>query len=198
MRRGPARRTPRRCFRRWQRTLKRPPSRARARFRSSRPFRPPRPPLRYAKVSPIPIPEIIAEGWFDGSPKLRGKTGLPEDQAKRYEAYGWYVQEVGGDGNYTIGSYDYEGEEIEVDVETDFVARNDTFQAFVSECAGLALAAEGDIELNAGREATQTTSAQITRISANPCCERGAALIPISRWRIQRRAGRPRRAPRCR
>jgi adenine-specific DNA methylase len=29
------------------------------------------------------IPEIIAEGWFDGAPKLRGKTGLPEDQAKR-------------------------------------------------------------------------------------------------------------------
>ncbi|UCC72241.1 MAG: DNA adenine methylase [Gemmatimonadota bacterium] len=29
------------------------------------------------------IPEIIAEGWFAESPKLRGKTGLPEDQNKR-------------------------------------------------------------------------------------------------------------------
>jgi elongation factor Ts len=35
---------------------------------------------------------------------------------------------------------------IEINAETDFVARNDTFQAFVSECAGLALTAEGDIE----------------------------------------------------
>jgi adenine-specific DNA-methyltransferase len=29
------------------------------------------------------IPEIIAEGWFDEPPKLRGKTGLPEDADKR-------------------------------------------------------------------------------------------------------------------
>lgn len=29
------------------------------------------------------IPEIIAEGWFHTTPSLRGKTGLPEDRAKR-------------------------------------------------------------------------------------------------------------------
>lgn len=29
------------------------------------------------------IPEIIAEGWFHATPTLRGKTGLPEDKAKR-------------------------------------------------------------------------------------------------------------------
>ncbi len=29
------------------------------------------------------IPEIIAEGWFDDAPRLRGKTGLPEDETKR-------------------------------------------------------------------------------------------------------------------
>ncbi len=29
------------------------------------------------------IPEIIAEGWFAKTPKLRGKTGLPEDGNKR-------------------------------------------------------------------------------------------------------------------
>ncbi len=29
------------------------------------------------------IPEIIAEGWFHQAPKLRGKTGLPEDGNKR-------------------------------------------------------------------------------------------------------------------
>jgi len=29
------------------------------------------------------IPEIIAEGWFEKPPKLRGKTGLPEDEDKR-------------------------------------------------------------------------------------------------------------------
>lgn len=29
------------------------------------------------------IPEIIAEGWFDGEPTLRGKTGLPDDDDKR-------------------------------------------------------------------------------------------------------------------
>jgi adenine-specific DNA-methyltransferase len=29
------------------------------------------------------VPEIIAEGWFDGEPALRGKTGLAPDDAKR-------------------------------------------------------------------------------------------------------------------
>lgn len=29
------------------------------------------------------IPEIIAEGWFERQPELRGKTGLPEDGDKR-------------------------------------------------------------------------------------------------------------------
>jgi adenine-specific DNA-methyltransferase len=29
------------------------------------------------------IPEIIAEGWFEEPPRLRGKTGLPEDEEKR-------------------------------------------------------------------------------------------------------------------
>lgn len=29
------------------------------------------------------IPEIIAEGWFTQAPKLRGKTGLPDDEEKR-------------------------------------------------------------------------------------------------------------------
>jgi adenine-specific DNA methylase len=29
------------------------------------------------------IPEIIAEGWYPEPPKLRGKTGLPEDKNKR-------------------------------------------------------------------------------------------------------------------
>jgi adenine-specific DNA-methyltransferase len=29
------------------------------------------------------IPEIIAEGWFDDPPRLRGKTGLPDDRDKR-------------------------------------------------------------------------------------------------------------------
>ena len=29
------------------------------------------------------IPELIAEGWFDETPELRGKTGLPEDGDKR-------------------------------------------------------------------------------------------------------------------
>lgn len=29
------------------------------------------------------VPEIIAEGWFDGALSLRGKTGLPDDEDKR-------------------------------------------------------------------------------------------------------------------
>ena len=39
---------------------------------------------------------------------------------------------------------------IEINAETDFVARNDTFQAFVSQCAKLALESGGDIERLAG------------------------------------------------
>lgn len=29
------------------------------------------------------LPELIATGWFDGAPPLRGKTGLPPDEGKR-------------------------------------------------------------------------------------------------------------------
>jgi len=39
---------------------------------------------------------------------------------------------------------------VEVNAETDFVARNDTFQAFVAQCAKLSLAAGGDIGKLAG------------------------------------------------
>ncbi len=39
---------------------------------------------------------------------------------------------------------------IEINAETDFVARNDTFQAFVSQCATLALESGGDIDRLAG------------------------------------------------
>ncbi|MCM8556748.1 translation elongation factor Ts [Sphingomicrobium sediminis] len=42
------------------------------------------------------------------------------------------------------------GAVVEVNSETDFVAKNDTFQAFVKDVAGLALEAEGDIEKLSG------------------------------------------------
>ena len=42
------------------------------------------------------------------------------------------------------------GAVIEINAETDFVARNETFQGFVSDCAGLALQANGDLANLAG------------------------------------------------
>lgn len=57
---------------------------------------------------------------------------------------------------------------VEVNSETDFVARNDEFQSAVTEIAGLALGANGDLEAlaNAGTKAGNTVSEFLTGLIA--------------------------------
>lgn len=53
---------------------------------------------------------------------------------------------VAAEGLVGVATDGPRGAVVEVNAETDFVARNDKFQAFVGQVAGLALAAGGDVE----------------------------------------------------
>ncbi len=58
---------------------------------------------------------------------------------------------------------------VEVNAETDFVARNETFQDFVATCAGLALDAGGDVEALKGKAfpgSGRTVADQLTHLIA--------------------------------
>jgi elongation factor Ts len=73
------------------------------------------------------------------------------------------------------------GAVVEVNSETDFVARNDTFQAFVREAAEAALAAKGDVAKTLGGNAGgETIEAKLTNMIAtigeNMTVRRAAAL----------------------
>jgi elongation factor Ts len=72
---------------------------------------------------------------------------------------------------------------VEVNSETDFVARNETFQGFVKTVAGLALAAGGDIEKLAGmtypdgaRTVSEELTEMIAKIGENMTLRRTASL----------------------
>src|SRR5690606_1807408 len=53
---------------------------------------------------------------------------------------------VAAEGLIGVATDGNKGAVVEVNSETDFVARNETFQKMVSEIAGLAIGAKGDIE----------------------------------------------------
>ncbi len=72
---------------------------------------------------------------------------------------------------------------VEVNSETDFVARNDDFQKLVRTIAGLALAADGDLERlqaaqvpGTGRTVTEEVTEAVARIGENINLRRSAAL----------------------
>ncbi|MFE0755313.1 translation elongation factor Ts [Inquilinus sp. NPDC058860] len=72
---------------------------------------------------------------------------------------------------------------VEVNSETDFVSRNDKFQGLVSTLAGLALAANGDVEALAasaypgtGRTAAEEVTHLVATIGENISLRRSAAL----------------------
>ncbi|MCP5372876.1 MAG: elongation factor Ts [Hyphomicrobiales bacterium] len=72
---------------------------------------------------------------------------------------------------------------VEVNAETDFVARNDTFQAFVAKCAELALAGAGDVEALAatdfpgtGRTVAEELNHMIATIGENMSLRRVATI----------------------
>lgn len=72
---------------------------------------------------------------------------------------------------------------VEVNAETDFVARNETFQDFVASCAGLALEAGGDVEAlkskpfpGTGRTVADELTQLIATIGENMAIRRTAML----------------------
>jgi elongation factor Ts len=72
---------------------------------------------------------------------------------------------------------------VEVNAETDFVARNETFQDFVASCAGLALDAMGDVEAlkakpfpGTGRTVAEELTHLIATIGENMAIRRTAML----------------------
>lgn len=72
---------------------------------------------------------------------------------------------------------------VEVNAETDFVARNETFQGFVAACAALALEAGGDVEAlkakpfpGSGRSVAEELTHLIATIGENMAIRRTAVL----------------------
>ena len=71
---------------------------------------------------------------------------------------------------------------VEVNSETDFVARNDTFKAFAKEAAGLALAANGDVDrllsskTASGSTVEESLTNMIAKIGENMSIRRAAVL----------------------
>ncbi len=75
------------------------------------------------------------------------------------------------------------GAVVEVNSETDFVARNETFQAFVTEVTGLAVGTDGDVEAlggvaypGTGRTVAEELTHQISTIGENMILRRAATL----------------------
>ena len=75
------------------------------------------------------------------------------------------------------------GVAVEVNSETDFVARNETFQKMVAEIAGLGLAAKGDVEAlktaefpGAGKTVQEHISAMVGTIGENMSLRRAGAV----------------------
>lgn len=71
---------------------------------------------------------------------------------------------------------------VEVNAETDFVARNETFQSFAADVAGAALGVEGDLEkvksvkLKSGRTVEEELTHLIATIGENMSLRRSASL----------------------
>jgi elongation factor Ts len=90
---------------------------------------------------------------------------------------------VAAEGLVGVYSEGGRGAIVEVNTETDFVARNETFQAFVEACAKLALEAEGDVERlkampfsGSGRTVGEELTHLIATIGENMMIRRCATL----------------------
>ena len=89
---------------------------------------------------------------------------------------------VAADGLVAVASVGTAGAVVEVNAETDFVSRNEQFQAFVSRTASLALTAEGDLDrltatdYEAGASVAQTLTNLVATIGENMSIRRAAVL----------------------
>ncbi len=113
-------------------------------------------------------------GDFDAAVDWLRKKGLSKaaKKAGRVAAEGLVGVAVGGDS----------GALVEVNAETDFVAKNEQFKAFVKKAADLALAESGDLEkllakpYSDGASVEQTLTSLIATIGENMSVRRTAAL----------------------
>ena len=90
---------------------------------------------------------------------------------------------VAADGLVGIATRNLAGAVVEVNSETDFVARNELFQAFVRTVAGLAVAGDGDVEAlknapypGTGRTVADELTELVGRIGENLVLRRSARL----------------------
>jgi elongation factor Ts len=135
--------------------------------------------------------------------ELRDKTGagmmdckraLGETAGNMEEAVDWLRKKglaaaakkagrIAADGLVGVATRGAAGAVVEVNAETDFVARNELFQAFVRTVAGLAVAGEGDVEAlkrtpypGVGRSVGEELTELIGRIGENLVLRRVARL----------------------
>lgn len=90
---------------------------------------------------------------------------------------------VASDGLVAVVTEGTKGAVVEINAETDFVARNETFQGFVSEVANIALANDGDAEATLkagypedGRNVEEQLTHNIATIGENMSFRRTTAL----------------------
>lgn len=116
-----------------------------------------------------------SDGDMEAAVDWLRKKGLAAAQKK--------AGRVAAEGLVGVATEGTRGAVVEVNAETDFVARNENFQAFVARCAELALAAGGDLEAlkasNYGEDSgtvEQKLTSLIATIGENMSVRRAAAL----------------------
>ncbi|HEX3485232.1 MAG TPA: translation elongation factor Ts [Micropepsaceae bacterium] len=128
-----------------------------------------------------------------GAGMMDCKTALAETQGDIESAVDWLRKKglakaakkagrIAADGLIGIAAKDGRGAVVEVNSETDFVARGGEFQNFVRKAAEHALKAEGDLERLLGSAAedgasiSEVLSAMVGKIGENMSVRRSAAL----------------------
>ncbi|HEY1612726.1 MAG TPA: translation elongation factor Ts [Rhizomicrobium sp.] len=114
------------------------------------------------------------KGDLEGAVDWLRKKGLAKAAKK--------AGRVAAEGLVGLAVADGQGALVEVNSETDFVARNDTFKAFVKEAATLALTTDGDLDRLLASTTAAGTSVQaaitemIAKIGENMSVRRAATL----------------------
>lgn len=115
------------------------------------------------------------DGDFEAAVDWLRKKGLSKAAKK--------ADRVAAEGLVAVATDGGRGAVVEVNSETDFVARNELFQAAVAEIAGLAVGTNGDVDAtkNATMSSGETVDAKLTNLVAtigeNMSLRRAAAVV---------------------
>ncbi len=132
--------------------------------------------------------EMSGEGMMDCKKSLVENCGDLDEardwlRTKGLAAAAKKAGRVAAEGLVGIATDGPRGALVEVNAETDFVARNDGFQAFVREVAGLALTAGGDLDTlkqatypGTGRSVSEELTQLIATVGENMTLRRAAVL----------------------